>query len=64
MKNFITIAAIAVVALTAACAPSVQTLSIEEAAGPAAVEALAAAKNAEVVAEKAKSALSENEQPK
>ncbi len=40
MKNFITIA---VVALTAACAPSVQTLSIEEAAGPAAVEALAAA---------------------
>ena len=43
MKNFITIAAIAVVALTTACAPSVQTLSIEEAAGPAAVEALAAA---------------------
>ena len=43
MKNFITIAAIAVVALTTACAPSVQTLSIAEAAGPAAVEALAAA---------------------
>ena len=61
MKNFITIAAIAVVALTAACTTSVQTLSIEEAAGPAAVEALAAAKNAEIVAEKAKSAL---EQPK
>jgi len=64
MKNVITIAAIAVVALTTACVPSVQTLSIEEAAGPAAVEALAAAKNAEVVAEKAKSALGENEQPK
>ena len=43
MKNFITIAAIAVVALTTACAPSVQTLSIAEAAGPAAVDALAAA---------------------
>jgi len=40
MKNFITIA---VVALTAACTPSVQKLSIAEAAGPAAVEALAAA---------------------
>ncbi len=61
MKNFITIA---VVTLTAACAPSVQTLSIEEAAGPAAVEALAAAKNAEVVAEKAKAALDDNAQPK
>ena len=61
MKNFITIA---VVTLTAACAPSVQTLSIEEAAGPAAVEALAAAKNAEVVAEKAKAARDDNAQPK
>jgi hypothetical protein len=64
MKNFTTIAAIAVVALTSACTSSVQTLSIEEAAGPAAVEALAAAKNAEIVAEKAKAALGENEQPK
>ena len=50
MKNFITIA---VVALTAACTPSVQKLSIAEAAGPAADEALATANASEVVTEEA-----------
>ncbi len=41
--NIKTFMALAVVALTAACAPTVETLSITEAAGPAADEALAAA---------------------
>ena len=49
--------AAAVIALTAACTPSEETLTVSEAAGPAADEALAAAEASEP-------ALGENEKPK
>jgi hypothetical protein len=67
--NIKTFMALAVVALTAACAPSAQTPSVAEAAGPAADEALAAANTTEEAAiapavEAAEPALGENEQPK
>jgi uncharacterized lipoprotein len=55
--------ALAVVALTAACAPGTETPTVAEAAGPAADEALATA-NAEAPAEAVEPALGENEQPK
>jgi hypothetical protein len=45
--NIKTFMAAAVIALTAACAPSEDTPSVSEAAGPAADEALAAAEAAE-----------------
>ena len=54
IMNIKTFMALAVVALTAACAPTAETLSITEAAGPAADEALAAA-NAVVATPKADS---------
>jgi len=57
MMNIKTFMAVAVVALTAACAPGAETQTVAEAAGPAADEALAAA-------EAAKPALGENEKPK
>jgi len=66
--------AAAVIALTAACAPSEDTATVAEAAGPAADEALAAADaveaevtNDDVTApefEVAEPALGENEKPK
>jgi hypothetical protein len=59
--NIKTFMAAAVVALTAACAPSTEAPSVIEAAGPAADEALATANAAEPAAEPA---LGENEQPK
>jgi hypothetical protein len=59
--NIKTFIAAAVVALTAACAPSTEAPSVAEAAGPAADEALAAANASEPAAEPA---LGENEQPK
>ena len=55
--------AAAVIALTAACAPSEDTATVAEAAGPAAEEALATA-NAEAPAEAVEPALGENEKPK
>ena len=60
--NIKTFIAAAVVALTAACAPSTEEApSVAEAAGPAADEALAAANASEPAAEPA---LGENEKPK
>ena len=56
--------AAAVIALTAACAPSEDTASVAAEAGPAADEALAAAEAAEAPAEAAEPALGENEHPK
>ena len=53
--------AVAVVALTAACAPGTETPTVAEAAGPAADEALATANASEPAAEPA---LGENEKPK
>jgi hypothetical protein len=61
--NIKTFMALAVVALTAACAPAAETQSVAEAAGPAAEEALATA-NAEAPAEAVEPALGENEKPK
>jgi hypothetical protein len=51
--NIKTFMALAVVALTAACAPTAETPSVAEAAGPAADEALATANATEVVTEEA-----------
>jgi len=48
-----TFMAAAVVALTAACAPTAETASVAERAGPAADEALATANATEVVATEA-----------
>ena len=48
-----TFMALAVVALTAACAPSAAVPTVAEAAGPAADEALATANATEVVTEEA-----------
>ena len=59
--NIKTFMALAVVALTAACAPAAETQTVAEAAGPAADEALAAANASEPAAEPA---LGENEKPK
>jgi hypothetical protein len=61
--NIKTFMALAVVALTAACAPASEAPSVAEAAGPAAEEALATA-NAEAPAEAVEPALGENELPK
>ena len=61
--NIKTFMAVAVVALTAACAPGTETPPVAEAAGPAAEEALATA-NAEAPAEAVEPALGENELPK
>ena len=61
--NIKTFMALAVVALTAACAPGAETQTVAEAAGPAADEALATA-NAEAPAEAVEPALGENEKPK
>jgi len=52
--------ALAVAALTAACAPASEKPSVAEAAGPAAEEALATANATEAV----EPALGENEKPK
>ncbi len=68
--NIKTFMAVAVVALTAACAPGTETPTVAEAAGPAADEALATANASEPAAEApldaeaAAPALGENEQPK
>ena len=51
--NIKTFMAEAVIALTAACAPSEDTATVAEAAGPAADEALATANASEVVTEEA-----------
>ena len=56
--------AAAVIALTAACAPSEDTATVAEAAGPAAEEALATANATEAAEPAAEPALGENEQPK
>jgi hypothetical protein len=61
MMNIKTFMAVAVVALTAACAPGTETQTVAEAAGPAADEALATANASEPAAEPA---LGENEKPK
>ena len=64
--NIKTFMALAVVALTAACAPGAETQTVAEAAGPAADEALAAANTTEeaAVATAVKDAVGENEKPK
>jgi hypothetical protein len=67
IKSFMVLA---VAALTAACAPTAETPSVSEAAGPAADAALATANATEEAAEApldaeaAAPALGENEQPK
>ncbi len=58
--NIKTYMALAVAALTAACAPASEKPSVAEAAGPAAEEALATANATEAV----EPALGENEKPK
>ncbi len=62
--NIKTYMALAVAALTAACAPASEKPSVAEAAGPAAEEALATANATEAPAEAVEPALGENEKPK
>jgi len=61
--NIKTFMAVAVVALTAACAPSAEAPTVAEAAGPAADEALAAAEAAEADAPQVNSQVCDSQTP-
>jgi hypothetical protein len=61
--NIKTFMALAVVALTAACAPAAETQSVAEAAGPAAEEALATANATEADAPQVNSQVCDSQTP-
>ncbi len=61
--NIKTFMALAVVALTAACAPVAETQSVAEAAGPAAEEALATANATEADAPQVNSQVCDSQTP-